>query len=97
MEDKKDWRGSSRQAPPRQGFYPLWGEYKRPQSNALALYRNGDVCLWCRYIIAPRDGLLWCGWTVGDTVTTLAVAAFMWLIGQAVGYGIDGYLAVMGL
>lgn len=56
----------------------LWGmEYQRPQSNARQLYRNGDVCAWCRYIVKPRDGLLWYGWTLGDTVVLLGVAAIM--------------------
>lgn len=71
----KTARQAAKQSP--RHVYQLWGEYKRPESNARSLYRNGDVCAWCRYIVKPRDGLLWYGWTLGDTVVLLGVAAIM--------------------
>lgn len=90
--------GAARQAAKQEPrhVYPLWGDWKRPESNARKFYRNGDVCAWCRYIVKPRDGILWYGWTVGDTVTTFAVVAFLWLLAQAIGFGVDGYLDAMG-
>lgn len=81
--------------------FQLWGmEYQRPQSNARQLYRNGDVCAWCRYIVKPRDGLLWYGWTLGDTVVLLGVVAIMaplvllWI--DFIGIGLDRCLTAMG-
>lgn len=80
--------------------YPLMGVYRRPTSNARSLYRNGDVCAWCRYIIKPRDGLLWYGWTVGDTMVAIAVAAMMAalfaLAVDAWGVAFDRYLDSVG-
>ena len=73
--------------------YPLMGEFKRPQSNARRYYRNGDACLWCRYIIGPReDGILSYGWTVGDTVVSLVSAGLFMALASQVGNALDGWL-----
>lgn len=81
---------------PRHDF-PVWGmESPHLVSTAREHYRNGDICAWCRYIIPPRDGLLWYGWTIGDTVTTLAVVAFMGLLVHAFCVGFDANADLMG-
>lgn len=77
--------------------YPVWGmETPHLVSTARKHYRNGDCCMWCKYIVAPRDGLLWYGWTVGDTIVTLVCVGLFLLIGEAVGMAFDGYLALAG-
>ncbi len=83
---------------PRQTFYPLWGmEYQRPQSNARKFYRNGDRCAWCRYMVKPRgDGILAFGWTIGDTVVSLAAAALFVALAIQVGNALDACMAGLG-
>ena len=47
-------RGTSRQAQPRQTFYPMWGlESPYRTTNAHDLYRYGEPGLLTRYIIPP--------------------------------------------
>lgn len=47
-------RGTSRQAQPRQTFYPMWGlESPHRTTNAHDLYRYGEPGLLTRYIIPP--------------------------------------------
>lgn len=80
-------------------LYPVWGmETPIRTSNVHSLYRYGDMCMWCRYIVAPRPTrLLEMGWTIGDTVVLLAVLAFMvpfmlYLVGPAT----DACIASLG-
>jgi len=79
-------------------LYPVWGmETPIRTSNVHSLYRYGDMCMWCRYIVAPRPTrLLEMGWTIGDTVVLLAVLAFMGLLVHVFGMGFDSYAALMG-
>ena len=87
---------------PRYSPYPQWGmDEPRRVWNAHSLYRYGDACLWCRYIVKPREGkYLWMGLTVGDVATALGVALVMaplvllWV--DFIGIGLDGYLDSVG-
>lgn len=94
--------GAGGNQPPKYSPYPQWGmDEPRRVWNAHSLYRYGDACLWCRYIVKPREGkYMWMGLTVGDVVTALGVAAIMaplvllWI--DFIGMGIDGYLDSVG-
>lgn len=91
---------SARQAAKHQPrLYEQWGmETPRYVSNAHSLYRGGQRDLLMRYIIAPSDRakVLNLGFTVLDALLSIAVAAFLLLLAQAVGIGFDGYLGAMG-
>jgi hypothetical protein len=79
-------------------LYSVWGtETPVRTSNVHSLYRYGDMCMWCRYIVAPRPTrLLEMGWTIGDTVVLLAVLAFIGLLVHVFGIGFDSYADLMG-
>jgi hypothetical protein len=91
--------GKARRAAKHTPRYPLMGiEEPRFTSNAHSLYRGGQRDLLMRYIIAPSDRakVLNLGFTVLDALLSIAVAAFLLLLAQAVGIGFDGYLDAMG-
>lgn len=108
-------RGTSRQAQPRQTFYPMWGETPYRETNVRELYRYGEPGLLTRFIVPPSDvidkrrhrsgrkllgdtayKLLMPGFAVEDVVVALLVVAFLVLLSQPVGAGIDGYIEAMG-
>ena len=76
------WRQSQRRARMEDAFYR-------------ANYRYGERGFLTRYIISPRGRLSY-GWTRGDALTMLAVAAFLGLLYHAFGIGLDGYLDIVG-
>jgi hypothetical protein len=91
--------GKARRAAKHTPRYPLMGiEEPRFTSNAHSLYRGGQRDMLMRYIIAPSDRakVLNLGFTVLDALLSIAVAAFLLLLAQAVGIGFDGYLDAMG-
>lgn len=79
-------------------LYPLVGmEEPRREWNGWSLYRYGRQDILDRYLITPkRVPVLDYGVTVLDLIACAGVIAFMLLMWQAVGYGVEGYLQAMG-
>ena len=94
--------GAGGKNPPKYSPYPQWGmDEPRRVWNAHSLYRYGDACMWCRYIVKPCDGkYLWMGLTVGDVVAGIGVglllAPLVLLFSDFIGIGFDGYLNSVG-
>ena len=93
---------SARQMPLYDPEDPRWDAWRRDQRRSeaedafyRAHYRYGERGVLTRYIIAPRGRLAF-GLTVSDVLAALAVTAFLLLLVQAFGIGLDGYLDAAG-
>lgn len=92
-------RRGSRQAHPRPQMYPRWGmEVPNRVSNAHRLYRYGEWGILTRLIVPAdeRRRYFAAGLSIGEVAIIVLALAFVRLIAEAVGIGIDGYLQAMG-
>ena len=98
QETRRDGRRGNRQVKPRRQWYPVWGlEEPRREWNGWSVYRHGTQSILDRYLITPkRVPVLDYGVTVLDVLAAIGVAAFMLLMAQLVGIGIDGWLDTAG-
>lgn len=97
--ERSDRRGTSRQAPPRQTYYPRWGIEEPPRrTNAHSLYRYGEQGFLTRLIIPADDRRRYFahGLSIGELLIILAVLGFIRLMGEVAGIGLEGYLQTMG-
>lgn len=95
-----DRRADSPHRAARRSFYPQWGtDTPKRSSRAHSLYRYGERGVLTRLIIPAdyRRRLFAAGISIGEVLAIAAVGAFMWLLSEAVGVGIEGYLQAMGL
>lgn len=77
---------------------PQWGIAEQPRTwGEHTRYRGGQPDVLNEYIIAPKClPVLDYGVTRLDLIVCACVIAFMVLLWQVIGAGIDGYLSIMG-